>query len=457
MKQFIFLTFLFCCILIANLISAQNTACAQSAKPIQTSSREKQNSLRKPLSLKDCINIAIAENPELKEAFYAFKTQKAKTGEARSALYPNVSLFYNYTRQQSPLGPLVSTSFGKFREEPLLLNYYRDGAELNQLIWDGEHTISLIKAQKAIAQSYYEQYARLIQTTAYETAEDFYGVLTSQKLVSVAEENLKDSKENLKLVKAGFKAGLRAKSDVVFAEVPVESARLELTQAVENLKLSKVRLNQVIGLDVRSNLVLKSELKVIPYQIPLSTARKIALKNRDEIKYANNLIESAKEQLNAAQGNFFPTIGGFANYGYTDYGANALPGNLGWDFGLQASWSLFNGNNFHYQVKQAKNQIKQEKAFLRDTKLTVTSDVQQAYLSFRSSKQALNQAEAELEKATVNLKMVRTEYKVGVAQILNLLDAELSYIQAKSDKVTALSNYDLSIAELKYAMGAPIP
>ncbi len=457
MRYFLFLVFLSYFLIFSKLSFARGFAYAQSARSVQTAAFSKVITAAKPLSLKACINIAIAENPELREAFYGVKTQKAKTGEVRSALYPNVSLFYNYTRQQSPLGPLVSTSFGKFREEPLLLNYYRDGAELNQLIWDGEHTISLVKAQKAAAQSYYEQYERLIQTTAFETTQDFYAVLTSQKLVAVAEENLKDSEENLNLVKAGFKAGLRAKSDVVFAEVPVESARLELTQAVENLKLSIVRLNQIMGLDVRSNLILKNELKATPYHISLEAARKIALKNRDEIKDAQSLIKSAEEELNAARGNFSPTIGGFADYGYTDYGANVLPGNLGWDFGLQASWSLFNGNNFNYQVKQAENQIKQEKAFLRNTRLTVTSDVQQAYLSFQSSKQALKQAEAELKKASVNLKMVRTEYKVGVAQILNLLDAELSYIQAKSDKVTALSNYDLSIAQLKYAMGVPIP
>jgi outer membrane protein len=405
------------------------------------------------LSLQDCIAIALAQNPDLKAASASVDVLQARVAESYSALLPSVGAFYNWTRQLSPIGAPIHASFGTFRAQPLLLNYYRDGFSLSQLIYDGQRTASLFHEAVALKNAQAQIYQQLIQATTFNVTQAYYKLLADRKFVEVAKEDLKNTKEHLREAQASYEAGTAAKADVVFAEVPVATAKLNLTQARETEKQAEAALNRLLSFEVNTNLVLKDELSETPYSITLPEASQTALQNRPEIREYESYVESARNQLNAAKGEYWPTISAFATYGWTSYSPDAFPTSLGYTYGLQATFDLYNGGLRSGKVQEAQALLRQYEASLESTRQNVLLDVKNAYLAYESAKESIEEAKTELKQATVNLQMVEGEYKVGVAPILNLLDAEQSKIQAEQHLINALANYNIAIAQLNLAMG----
>lgn len=405
------------------------------------------------LTLEECIQIAIAQNPVLRAASADLRVSEARAAEAHAPLEPSVSLFYNWTRQKSPLGAPVRTSFGAFQAQPLLLNFYRDGITLNHLIYDGQKTSSLFKGARALSEATRSQYRRLVQSLRFNTTRAFYALLASRKLAKVAEANVKNAEEHSRLAQASYKAGLAARADVVFAEVPVATARLNLTRARQVEESAQASLDRILSFDVNTELFLRDELTEKPYDVTLEEAQVEALRNREEIKGARSLVESAKAQLESAHGSYFPVLSAFASYGYVDYVAQVVPRNLGYSYGLQASWNVFNGNLQSSQVAETRAALEKNQALLESTKQDVALDVKDAFLLLRSAAESVDEARVELAKAEENLRLVEGQYRVGVVPILNLLDAQVSKTQAETHLINALSDYHTAIARLELAMG----
>ena len=408
----------------------------------------------KALSLQECIDIAIAQNPDLKSAAATVDILDARVIEAHAPLEPNLSAFYDWTHEHTPLGQPVITSTGKFQAQPETLDIYQDGLQLNQLIFDGQRDASLFHEAEAERDAQLDVYQRLIQTITFNVTQDYFQLIADRKLVDVAKENVKDNIDHLNLAKAGYRAGTQARADVIFAEVPVATARLALTQAIETEQEAQASLNRLLAFNVNTRIDAADQLEETPYPITLDAASQTALQYRFEIKQAQSLVRSAQDQLAAANGLYWPVISGFADYGYTGYNATEIfPTSLGYSYGIQATFDIFDGNLREGEVSEAKATINQNLESLEATRQNVLLDVKNAYLAFFAAKQSVDEATVEVAQANENVHLVEGQYKVGVVPILNLLDAEVEKITAEQHLIGALSSYQIAIGQLKLAMG----
>jgi len=404
------------------------------------------------LNVEDAVRIAVARNQALQSASATVRANEAKVVEAASPLFPNVGLFYNSNRAFNPLGPPFVTTVGTFRSFPYYLTTYKDGITLNQLLFDGQKTTSLVRQQKAIAQASRTDFWLTTQSTAFNAISGFYQLAINRKMVEVSQENLKDAEEHLKWAEARYKAGIVPRSDTIAARVPVATAKLNLTQAEQGAGVAEASLDRILALDVTTPIVLK-EVNELAYPVTEKEAFATALKNRNEIKRAQSLVNSARAQLDAARAGYLPQINLVAAYGYTDYGANVVPGNLGYNFGVQANYNLFQGNLQSGQVGEAKALLDKSIADLDAARQDVFLNVRQAFLSFQSAQESVNQAEAALLSAAENLHAMEGEYQAGLVPILNLTDAQASHLQAETNALGAHLNYQIAVAQLLLAIG----
>ena len=58
-----------------------------------------------------------------------------------------------------------------------------------------------------------------------------------------------------------------------------------------------------------------------------------------------------------------------------------------------------------------------------------------------------------MESAEENYQLARGRFDAGVANIIELTDAQLALTQAQSDQAQALSDYRIGIARLERALG----
>ncbi len=407
------------------------------------------------LDLQDCVRMAVTRNQAIQSASDTVRANQARITEAEAPLLPNLNLFYNETRALNPLGAPIHASFGTFQSQPFLLSTYKDGVNLTQLLYDGQKTASLVRQQEALTQASRSDYRLTTEQTAFNAISGFYNLAIDREQVRVGEENLKDAEDHLKLANARYKAGVAPRTDVISAQVPLATAELNLTQAQQIANNAEASLARTLALPITTPIVLKGASE-LSYPVTQEEAFQIAAKNRDEIKRAQSVVNSAKAQLDAAHGGFMPVISAVANYGYTDYGPNVLPGNLGYSYGIQGTFNIFEGNFQSGQVAEAKALLDKNLSDLDAARQDVFLNVRQSFLSFQSAKQSVSQAETALASALENLHATEGEYKAGLIPILNLTDAQASHLQAATNELGARLNYQIAMAQLLLAMGIPL-
>jgi outer membrane protein TolC len=104
-------------------------------------------------------------------------------------------------------------------------------------------------------------------------------------------------------------------------------------------------------------------------------------------------------------------------------------------------------------VKQARASLESSVANLENARLSVLSDVAQAYLNLRTAEQRLVTAISEVANAEESMRLNTGRYRAGLNTILDVLDAENAVLTAETNRVNARSAVDQARAALARAVG----
>jgi outer membrane protein TolC len=173
--------------------------------------------------------------------------------------------------------------------------------------------------------------------------------------------------------------------------------------------------------------------------------------------------EAAAATVRQTFRDFFPNLVGSGSYGVTGVtGAPAFnsrstngfvdSGNE-WNVGLTLNWTIFDGGGKVARYKEAKANLEASQARVRDTELQIWQNVEQSYLNLGEAEERIGAARKAVESAEENYQLARGRFDAGVANIIELTDAQLALTQAQSDEAQALSDYRIAIARLERALG----
>ena len=132
--------------------------------------------------------------------------------------------------------------------------------------------------------------------------------------------------------------------------------------------------------------------------------------------------------------------------GFNDFGNE-------WQIGLSLNWSIFDGGGKVSRYKEAKANLEAATARVRDAELQVWQSVEQSYLNLAAAGERIGAAQKAVESAQENYQLARGRFDAGVANIIELTDAQLALTQAQSTEATTLADYRISIADLERALG----
>ena len=256
----------------------------------------------------------------------------------------------------------------------------------------------------------------------------------------------------MRLAQANFKAGVVAKADVSFANVPVAKALLELTRAKNEVLLSFARLLSIMGLDVNQNIELEDEPGNYNNLPSFQDALSFALNKRPDIIMAQEKIDAQKENLKGIKAGKSPLAFFSAAYGWTGYSGDIFPKSPGNSISANITVPIFDGNLVQSETKQAESFLFRGMASLKVVEDRVTLDVKQTYLSFTSAEVNNKNAQVAKEYAEENLRLVEGQYKAGVVSIVNLVDARAAYLAGEVDFIKARYVYEL--AKIEYLLSA---
>jgi len=225
----------------------------------------------------------------------------------------------------------------------------------------------------------------------------------------------------------------------------------------------RVALNAAMGIAVNAPTEVKDLLSYTQFPLNRDELLAEAMRNRPEYRQVKAQAEASDAFVRQTFRDFFPNLFGSGTYGVTGVtggsaiDSRATSGFTGsgteWNVGLTLSWSIFDGGGKIARYKEAKANLEAARARVRDIELQVWQNVEQSYLNLGEAEERIGAAQKAVESADENYQLARGRFDAGVANIIELTDAQLALTQAQSDEAQALSDYRIAIARLERALG----
>ncbi|MDE5791591.1 MAG: TolC family protein [Muribaculaceae bacterium] len=195
-----------------------------------------------------------------------------------------------------------------------------------------------------------------------------------------------------------------------------------------------------------------------------------AVATNTDIRQTLLSILQADEDVASAKDAWLPSVDFSTNHGYTNYpvpGKGAKGNIYNSNYGVNASWTVWEGNARKYRLESAKLVRQQQQLAGEEIVKDLQLGILQAYLNILYSEEAINIASKTLEVSTSQTERMRKlvesgrESKVDLAQIESqMAQDQYNLIRAESDLATNKMNlkkllvlgldYDLNVVHVDF-------
>lgn len=403
-----------------------------------------------PVTLADCIKLAITHNPTIMAAISNSEIYKSKIGQAWSNYFPTLSAGVSYSRND-----MLNTMGGNFSRMMVQKYdmYYVPTISANMMLFDFGKTKSMADTAKRTYESSRYDAETSIELVIYNVKVAYYNMLFAKKQKEVYEETVKDFELQLKQARAYYDIGKKAKIDVTYAEYNLGKAKLNLIKAKNTLELASVELANAVGIPELANVILKDSMNTKEYSVNFTDLIKTAESTRPSLLSAKKQMDAAELNVRSAKRAFTPNVGAFGSY---QYGGRKVNSDYGYQVGLQLQYSNLNMMLLKKQVDEANATYKKSVADYEKARQDVYLDVKSAYINLMNSRDSIGVAKLALQQAKEQQYQAFRRYQVGLEDSIVVKDSENTYLNAQLDYYSTVLQYNVNAAELERVIGAPI-
>jgi outer membrane protein TolC len=248
------------------------------------------------------------------------------------------------------------------------------------------------------------------------------------------------------------RAGLNPAIDTLRSQVELQTRQQQLIAAHNDFDKQKLSLARVIGLPLGQQFVLTEKA---PYQaltpLPLETYLQRAYLSRSDYQAAQAQLRAAELSRRAATAEHYPTLDFNANYG--DIGVTPAQSNGTWQVNGGLNIPIFAGGKTHSDVLEADSQLRQVRSQLNDLRGRIDYEVRASLLDLTSAAEQVEVARSSVDLAEQTLAQSEDRFTAGVADNLEVVQAQESVASAHENYIQSLYAHNLAKIELARAIG----
>lgn len=374
-------------------------------------------------------NLAIAENLRV---------------QAKSVLIPRLSAMGNYTRYTED-----KIVFGSVIQPEWQGGY---GIRLGQsFTLNGREISALRVAERGIDKSR-SDLDNIKERYLYSVAKGFYDVAKSRQAVAIAEANVKRLQTHRNAVDARLKLGDVSVTELYRTEAELSDAQAGLIQAKNNLQLNRALLGRLVGSTSALDISEAPDDASDDAVSDLEALRQIALENRSDLKSLIHQEAMAEHTIDYTKGVFWPRVAIEATWmrilqepeSYLDESAYV---------GVNLEMDLFDAGLRRAQVSDARRQKHQAELARQDTERQIGVEIEQVWLFWKTQKEAARAYESQLRYATKNYEAVTRLHEHGMANVVEVMDANTLLATAQLQLSDARYNVQLAVLGVERAAG----
>ena len=396
-----------------------------------------------PAALREAALKAVGTNPEVQARWHAFQAAGAEQDVARGGYLPQIDLNAGVGRERQDL-PGEATE-----------RYTRRGAalSLNQMLYDGFLTRSEVSRLGFARLARYYEVVDASETAALETVRAYADVLRYRELVQLAKDNYVEHRRVYDQIAERTAAGVGRRVDLEQASGRLALAESNLLTEVSNLHDVSARYLRLVGEAPADALPALPDRLVGTDGLPptVADAVKAALGASPALAAAIENVRAGQADIEARRAANHPRVDLRARQS-VDHNLDGIDGRSREGVvEVALNYNLFRGGSDQARIRQAAESLNQA----RDLREKACRDIRQTLSIAYNDSQRLQEQIGYLDQHQLSIAKAREAYRqqfdIGQRTLLDLLDTENEYFQARRAYTSA--RYDLAIAEARTLAG----
>ena len=402
------------------------------------------------LSLADCLELALINNPKIKAAYAKSEISKYQKWETLSGYTPRLDFSASMNRTKPDLSMMrnMNMTVSAFNK------YTLGQIGIKQLVWDFGYT----QNQYTINKIDYEKSKSDIDKTVNEVVaavkDAYYNLMYAYNRKNVALDTLDEYTNTYNQALAFWEVGTTTKVDVLFAQTNLEQARAELISANNNIDIAYSKLNNAMGIPFSDPYMINSSIDFEPVTISMKECVEIANQSRPDLKGAMLNVDMANQAVKLSYKTVFPKLEFQANW--ATGGIEDWTDKTWYNAGGFLTFPTVNPVLLRNQVKEAKAQYEQMKFETKAQLNDIYYDIQNVYTRLKDAKARIPVARAAMDRAKENYELTSGRYKVGYGNVIELKDSQTALSSAKLAYYQTIYEYNSARAQLERAIGQTI-
>ena len=335
-------------------------------------------------------------------------------------------------------------------------NIFTAGAVLNWTFFDGttmfytkDRLEELEKQGIAITES-------VIQNIVAQIAKEFYTVALEQIRLALLFQNIGLSEDRLDIAKNKYEFGKSSKMEYLQAQVDLNRDISNHMIQQEKLASSKTALNELLARDVTVDFYVDFDPNLnigLKYEELNATMEK----NNPELLANRYEMKAAKLVKKELFGERIPQLGFNVGYNYAKSEAEAgfllSRKSSGLNYGLSATWNIFDGLNLNRKIQNAKILEENTELNYEAIKLSLERELFSTYISYQNNIQLYSMEEQNKEVAQENNEIAVERYRVGTSSPLELREAQINLLEANLRYLNAAYSVKTGEIDLLFLSG----
>jgi outer membrane protein len=324
------------------------------------------------------------------------------------------------------------------------------GVQMNWTLFDG---LNMFVSRKmlGVLEELGENGTRIVvEGTVSDISLSYYSIIQLRKLVRVAQDAVDLSMQRKRIASAKVSLGSGSQLMLLQATVDLNADSTRLIRQLVTLANARADFNQLLCRDPSTPFEINDSIQLSAPR-PYDSLVNEAMRQNSILTAARLNQDLARLGVKQAQSDRYPQLNFTAGYNYgtlnSQSGFLQYNQSYGPSYGINLTYSLFNGFNVNRAVKNAKIIMNSGEIEVQDAGLTLQSSLFKTHQQFRANLEIVRMQLTNVGVALENVTIAFEKYKLG-----SINDIELREIQQKqidADYQLILSQFEAKKAEVE--------
>ncbi len=426
------------------------------------------------LNLRQCLSLALTQNPELMATNAKIAQAQAAVDQADSSYLPKITASMTATRTNDPLNVFgmklmqQSATFNDFGAgqftgpsalgvAPRNLNQPSDYSNINTRLeaqmplYTGGKLDAFVRQAKSYLAAAQAGDQAAQQQLMFMVIQAFEGVSTAEAFADVAEKGVKAAESFVKTAENLTTQGVMVRSDLLSAKVHLSNVKLQRDQAYNQRDIALEQLKMLMGMPLDAKIELNKGSGVAACECDLPKVREKALRNNPQLRAVRQQAEAAASALDVAKSDYLPSVGLVARQDWNDdtlglnHNSYLVAANLSWtltDFGVTKAG-----------VDRARATQQELQSQIKKAEQELDFKVSEALRKAKEAQTRIDALQLNVQQADEASRLTHQRHEGGVATITEVLVAETQKLKAQADLIAARQEGNLQRALLRVLTG----